>query len=383
MSGKHFKGHEVSCCIKYFIFGFNIIFWLLGVAFLGIGLWAWNEKGVLSNISSITDLGGFDPVWLFLVTGGVMFILGFAGCIGALRENTLLLKFFSVFLGIIFFLELTAGVLAFVFKDWIKDQLNFFINNNIRAYRDDIDLQNLIDFTQEYWECCGAFGADDWNLNIYFNCTDTNPSREKCGVPFSCCTKDPAEDVINTQCGYDVRAKTDAEQKTYIHVKGCVPQFEKWLQDNLTVVAGIFIGVALLQIFGICLAQNLVSDIEAVRASWARRQIFHLVSSGTRTSHLSVTGPTLLSARLPATPAGHSTRRQEHSTPHSLMPTPNPGRVTGGLAVTHAYSATPSSCQLTSRFILPPPCFVRVPPPSLSMRRPPPHSGKKGSAYYA
>lgn len=81
-------------------------------------------------------------------------------------------------------------------------------------------------------------------------------------------------------------------------MKGCVPQFEKWLQDNLTLVAGIFIGVALLQvssvsvpsqrrgdespmlpfsfvlfdlrpqIFGICLAQNLVSDIEAVQASW-------------------------------------------------------------------------------------------------------------------
>uniref|UniRef100_A0A8C8JPM0 Tetraspanin n=1 Tax=Oncorhynchus tshawytscha TaxID=74940 RepID=A0A8C8JPM0_ONCTS len=268
MSGKHFKAHEVSCCIKYFIFGFNIIFWLLGVAFLGIGLWAWSEKGVLSNISSITDLGGFDPVWLFLVVGGVMFILGFAGCIGALRENSFLLKFFSVFLGIIFFLELTAGVLAFVFKDWIKDQLNFFINNNIRAYRDDIDLQNLIDFTQEYWECCGAFGADDWNLNIYFNCTDSNPSREKCGVPFSCCTKDPAEDVINTQCGYDIRAKAVSEQRTFIYIKGCVPQFEKWLQDNLTVVAGIFIGIALLQIFGICLAQNLVSDIEVVRESW-------------------------------------------------------------------------------------------------------------------
>ncbi|KAM4781517.1 tetraspanin-5 isoform 3-T3 [Cyanocitta cristata] len=200
--------------------------WFLGIAFLGIGLWAWNEKGVLSNISSITDLGGFDPVWLFLVVGGVMFILGFAGCIGALRENTFLLKFFSVFLGIIFFLELTAGVLAFVFKDWIKDQLYFFINNNIRAYRDDIDLQNLIDFTQEY------------------------------------------EDVINTQCGYDARQKPEVDQQIVIYTKGCVPQFEKWLQDNLTIVAGIFIGIALLQIFGICLAQNLVSDIEAVRASW-------------------------------------------------------------------------------------------------------------------
>ncbi|MBV99804.1 Tetraspanin-5, partial [Eschrichtius robustus] len=204
-------------------------------------------KGVLSNISSITDLGGFDPVWLFLVVGGVMFILGFAGCIGALRENTFLLKFFSVFLGIIFFLELTAGVLAFVFKDWIKDQLYFFINNNIRAYRDDIDLQNLIDFTQEYWQCCGAFGADDWNLNIYFNCTDSNASRERCGVPFSCCTKDPAEDVINTQCGYDARQKPEVDQQIVIYTKGCVPQFEKWLQDNLTIVAGIFIGIALLQ----------------------------------------------------------------------------------------------------------------------------------------
>lgn len=34
MSGKHFKGHEVSCCIKYFIFGFNIIFWVSVFFFL-------------------------------------------------------------------------------------------------------------------------------------------------------------------------------------------------------------------------------------------------------------------------------------------------------------------------------------------------------------
>ncbi|XP_032127666.1 tetraspanin-17 isoform X4 [Cebus imitator] len=200
----HFQEPEVGCCGKYFLFGFNIVFW------------------------------------------------------------------FSMFLGLIFFLELATGILAFVFKDWIRDQLNLFINNNVKAYRDDIDLQNLIDFAQEYWSCCGARGPNDWNLNIYFNCTDLNPSRERCGVPFSCCVRDPAEDVLNTQCGYDVRLKLELEQQGFIHTKGCVGQFEKWLQDNLIVVAGVFVGIALLQIFGICLAQNLVSDIKAVKANWSK-----------------------------------------------------------------------------------------------------------------
>ncbi|XP_075825675.1 tetraspanin-17 isoform X3 [Microtus pennsylvanicus] len=200
---------------------------VLGALFLAIGLWAWGEKGVLSNISALTDLGGLDPVWLFVVVGGVMSVLGFAGCIGALRENTFLLQFFSVFLGLIFFLELATGILAFVFKDWIRDQLNLFINSNVKAYRDDIDLQNLIDFAQEY------------------------------------------EDVLNTQCGYDIRLKLELEQQGSIYTKGCVGQFEKWLQDNLIVVAGVLVGIALLQILGICLAQNLVSDIKAVKANWS------------------------------------------------------------------------------------------------------------------
>lgn len=44
----------------------------------------------------------------------------------------------------------------------------------------------------------------------------------------------------------------ELERQKYIYTKGCVGQFEKWLQDNLIIVAGIFVGIALLQV-GVCL----------------------------------------------------------------------------------------------------------------------------------
>lgn len=47
--------------------------------------------------------------------------------------------------------------------------------------------------------------------------------------------------------------KKDLDRQKYIHTKGCVGQFEKWLQDNLIIVAGIFVGIALLQVRSCCL----------------------------------------------------------------------------------------------------------------------------------
>ncbi|XP_048362193.1 tetraspanin-14 [Sphaerodactylus townsendi] len=259
---------EVSCWYKYLLFSYNIIFWLAGVAFLGVGLWAWSEKGILSDISKMTRINGFDPVILVLMVGGVMFILGFAGCIGALRENICLLRFFCGTIVLIFILELVVAVLAFLFQDWVRDQVEIFFKNNIVSYRDDIDLQNLIDSLQKMNHCCGAQDPNDWNLNIYFNCSSSSKSRERCGVPFSCCVPDPAQKVLNTQCGYDIRTMARSLWEERIFTRGCIPALEAWLPRNIYIVAGVFIAIALLQIFGIFLARTLISDIEVVKSGY-------------------------------------------------------------------------------------------------------------------
>ncbi|XP_031508194.1 tetraspanin-14 isoform X2 [Papio anubis] len=235
-----YSNAKVSCWYKYLLFSYNIIFWLAGVVFLGVGLWAWSEKGVLSDLTKVTRMHGIDPVVLVLMFCGTIVL--------------------------IFFLELAVAVLAFLFQDWVRDRFREFFESNIKSYRDDIDLQNLIDSLQKANQCCGAYGPEDWDLNVYFNCSGASYSREKCGVPFSCCVPDPAQKVVNTQCGYDVRIQLKSKWDESIFTKGCIQALESWLPRNIYIVAGVFIAISLLQIFGIFLARTLISDIEAVKA---------------------------------------------------------------------------------------------------------------------
>lgn len=41
-------------------------------------------------------------------------------------------------------------MLGFVYKEWFTDQFETFINKTVVDYREDPDLQNIVDFTQGY-----------------------------------------------------------------------------------------------------------------------------------------------------------------------------------------------------------------------------------------
>ena len=99
---------------------------------------------------------------------------------------------------LLFIGEIVISTVAFIFPNNVSYFLKDILSKDpIMKYRDDTNLQNLIDVVQTTFKCCGISdqGYKDWSRNIYFNCSDSNPSPERCAVPFSCCRNPMSLDV--------------------------------------------------------------------------------------------------------------------------------------------------------------------------------------------
>ncbi|ESO95101.1 hypothetical protein LOTGIDRAFT_160862 [Lottia gigantea] len=265
----------VSPVVKWLVFFFNFIFWVAGGIMLSLGIWAFVEKNKFYHVEvrTIYDVI-FDISIGFMVLGIVIFILGSSGCIGALRENTCLLKFFYVIMILIFIGEVTLGVLAFVFRDKAKSFVTeVFQENFIPRYEDDPDAKSFIDWIQENIYCCGVTsdGYRDWNDNMYFNCTEGNPSRLKCATPYSCCRKQDTirEGVPNIFCGADTLQPDIRNSRIY--TTGCIDAILNMAEQNLPIVGGVVIAFTVPQLIGICLTRMLEGQILDQISRWQRR----------------------------------------------------------------------------------------------------------------
>lgn len=260
------------------MFFFNFIFWLLGLLLMGIGIYAIMDRwssGEAFKFETIFDVI-FNVGFLLLLIGFVVFIVSFAGCIGALRENMCLLRFYSLCLLIFFLAEMTIIALGFIYPNKLTEFMETKLSDQlIQSYRDDLDFQNIIDLVQQDLECCGisSDGYLDWSKNEYFNCTKTkeeNPSVERCGVPYSCCRPDNQEGLlVNLMCGFGVQLEKDkVEVIRRIFTRGCIPTIQTKIENNLYTVGGVAIGIALSQLLVIWLARTLEGQIESQKSLW-------------------------------------------------------------------------------------------------------------------
>ncbi|KAH9498605.1 cd63 antigen [Bulinus truncatus] len=225
-------------CVKYLLFLFNLIFVIAGIGLIAAGAY------VKVKLDQYYDFFGSDyvgPGILLIIVGVIIFILAFFGCCGAIKENYCLTMTFAVFLGIIFVLEIAAGIAGFVLRDDIEKEIGTVLKNSVVNYRNVSGIGKAWDTLQSDFQCCGANNYTDWNTTFENN---TLP-RSCCeGSPLSCST---LEKFYNAPC---------------------VPAFESWLKDKVAIIGGVGIGLAFVQVVGIlfacCLARAIKKEYEVV-----------------------------------------------------------------------------------------------------------------------
>eukprot|EP00066_Takifugu_rubripes_P007506 XP_003973125.1 PREDICTED: tetraspanin-2 [Takifugu rubripes] len=143
-------------CVKYLLFVFNFIFWLSGLLVLAVGLWLRFDPGTVELLAGDgAPETFFIAVYILLGAGGLMMVVGFFGCFGAMRESQCLLASFFACLLIIFGAEIVAGVFGFINKEQIVEDVQSFYSNSLT----DASSSNYTAITYIYHKtlnCCGG-----------------------------------------------------------------------------------------------------------------------------------------------------------------------------------------------------------------------------------
>lgn len=253
---------EVSTFVKYFLLFGTFLHWIAAVAMICFGVWSYVEKNkyYYQEITTIYDVF-LDLSILLMIFGSIMFLITFAGFVGALRENLLLLKIFYIALLVILLLEIIGVVLVFIFQakatEWATNLLKKVY---IERYHD--DEESLVDFFQETFECCGVNSYTNWNENEYFNCSDGNISPLRCTVPYSCCkvVDQFQTGLTNIFCGKGA-LEADAGLDN-IYTTGCLDAFKNWVEAHLPLFGGCAAAILVPQLLGIILGRVFVGQIE-------------------------------------------------------------------------------------------------------------------------
>ncbi|XP_072278269.1 CD82 antigen [Pyxicephalus adspersus] len=232
---------------KYFLFLFNLLFFILGAVILGFGIWILVDKtsfiAVLQSSSHSINIGSY----ILIAIGGVTMIMGFLGCVGAVNEIRCLLALYFTFLLLILIAQVAVGVFIYFQREELKNEMSTIIDKVIVSYNPDDgendSAESTWDYIQHNLECCGWRSYQNWTMN-------ENVSNRTNYYPCSCVQNSK---VSNGFCNATVED---------LYSSGCDKQVESWLQDNLGVILGVCVGVAVIELIGLILSMCLCRKIQ-------------------------------------------------------------------------------------------------------------------------
>jgi len=213
--------------VKYLTFFFNFLFFLSGLALVIVGGVIRSKYG---DYLSFADSKFASAAIFIIVVGVIVFIIGFLGCCGAVKENYCMVTTFAVLLGVVFVLEIIAGSVGFAYRSKVKETADKGLERAIENYDNEKEkgAKDFVDWVQTEFTCCGTNGPSEWQT-----------------LPASCCDADVKNCTIATA-----------------HQEGCLLKFEEFVHDNLVVIGAVAIAIAFIQLLGIVFACCLMKAIK-------------------------------------------------------------------------------------------------------------------------
>ncbi|KAM4717982.1 tetraspanin 35 [Anableps anableps] len=240
--------------LKAMMFAFNGIIFLAGVAILGVGIWVKVDsgsifsflgkiEGVPAELSQVLNVG-----YLLIAIGGLLVVIGFLGCCGAIKESKCMLLLFFMIVLLVFIAEVAGAVVILVFRP-LADQLftkvgTAAVKNIQEDYGKNADITGLWNTTMDTLKCCGFYNFTDFTNSPYYVAHGSN-------YPTQCC-------LINGPCNETVAAEKKAD--------GCFPKIKKLIDDNTVVIVGVALGIAALEICAMIVSMILYCRIKSTRA---------------------------------------------------------------------------------------------------------------------
>ncbi|XP_064652781.1 tetraspanin-18-like isoform X1 [Lineus longissimus] len=302
----------LSCGLKlakYFLFIFNIIFFLVGAVLLGVGIWVVVDNTYLMAFINNFNTGGVNvggllssSAYVLIAFGAFIFVVGFLGCCGAWKESKCLLGIYSVIVGIILLVEIVAVILAAVYYDQTKKEMAAYLNLTIidkyygtpfsseplslawdflhitavslaktfllstiyTEYDGTANSANAVslawDYAQITFSCCGLDNYTDFDSATNWNKTSAAGSMV---IPPSCCKVQdastfPTFTLTDTNCPYSPSTTNSNYQTT------CYASLMSYVQTYSIAIIAVTSSVAVLQLIVIiaacCLCRAIGGD---------------------------------------------------------------------------------------------------------------------------
>nr|XP_005336720.2 leukocyte antigen CD37 [Ictidomys tridecemlineatus] len=271
---------QESCLslIKYFLFVFNLFFFVLGSLIFCFGIWILIDKASFVSFVGLTFVA--LQIWskVLAISGILTMGLALLGCVGALKELRCLLGLYFGMLLLLFATQITLGILISTQRVRVERRVQDIVLEAIQNYRADPEetaAEESWDYVQFQLRCCGWHSPQDW---FPVRVLRDNGS-EAHHVPCSCynssaATNDSAvfDKIIFPQLGrFGPRARprhsTDicvVPANGHIYREGCAQSLQKWLHNNLISIVGICLAVGLLELGFMTLSIFLCRNLDHV-----------------------------------------------------------------------------------------------------------------------